>query len=81
MIYDLMMFEGFLWIKRIEGSLNSERYQDILISAINEVRKIKLNFIWIHDGAPAHRSNSTKDCISKKKVKLLNWPTRSPDLI
>ena len=26
MIYGLMMFDGFSWIKRIEGSLNSEGY-------------------------------------------------------
>ena len=30
--------------------------------------------------APAHRRHSTKNFISKKKVELLNWPTRSPDL-
>ena len=41
---------------------------------------MKKNFIWMHDGAPAYKSNSTKDFISKKKVKLLNWSARSPDL-
>jgi len=80
MIYGFMTFEGFLWIKRIELSLNFERYQDILILANNEVRKMKKNFIWMHDRASSHRSNSTKDFISKKKVKLLNWPARSPNL-
>ena len=35
MIYGLMTLEGLLWIKLIEGSLNSERYQDLLILAIN----------------------------------------------
>ena len=69
MLYGLMTFEGFLWIKLIGGSLNSKRYQDILILAINDMRKMKKNFIWMHDGAPAHRSKSTK-----------NWPARSPYL-
>ena len=66
MIYGFIIFEGFLWIKRIDVSLNSKRYHDILILAINEVRKKKKNFIWMHDGALAYRSISTIDFLSKK---------------
>ena len=34
----------------------------------------------MYDGAPAHRSISTIDFLSKKKKDILNWPARSPDL-
>ena len=34
----------------------------------------------MHDGAQAHRSITTLDFLSKKKVDYLNWPATSPDL-
>lgn len=33
-----------------------------------------------HDGATAHTANSIKKFMKRKKVKLLPWPARSPDL-
>ena len=37
---------------------------------------------WVvqHDNDPKHMAKSTKKCFEDKKVKVLPWPSQSPDL-
>ena len=36
--------------------------------------------IFIHDGAPCHRSRVVSEYLWKSKVEILDWPGNSPDL-
>ena len=36
--------------------------------------------IFMHDGAPCHRSRVVKKFLGKKNIRQLNWPENSPDL-
>ncbi|KAF7659823.1 hypothetical protein LDENG_00292640, partial [Lucifuga dentata] len=33
-----------------------------------------------HNNDPEHRAKKTSDFLKRKKVKVLDWPRRSPDL-
>ena len=46
------------------------------------VRQLKLNRSWVMqwDNDPKHRSKSTTEWLQEKKIRLLEWPSRTPDL-
>lgn len=46
------------------------------------VRQLKLCRRWVmqQDNDPKHRSKSTTEWLQKNKIRLLEWPSQSPDL-
>lgn len=67
----------------IESTMNSTVYQKVLEEHVRpSVRKLKLKRNWTmqHDNDPKHTSKSTKDWLKKKKWRVLEWPSQSPDL-
>ena len=69
----------------IIGKMNSQVYQDILqenVRAGESVHQLKLSRRWVmqQDNDPKHRSKSTTECLQQKKIRLLEWPSQSPDL-
>uniref|UniRef100_A0A803J423 Tc1-like transposase DDE domain-containing protein n=1 Tax=Xenopus tropicalis TaxID=8364 RepID=A0A803J423_XENTR len=41
---------------------------------------VPYSFIFQHDNDPKHTSKSTKEWLHRKKIKVLEWPSQSPDL-
>jgi len=71
--------DGTRTIVRCPPRLNSEAYQDVLDVGIRDM--YKEDNIFMHDGAPCHRSRQTKAYLDRKKVCVLSdWPSQSPDL-
>lgn len=79
-------------IKIYQGTLNSEKYQEILNMAadlVDETISLR-NFgkiIYQQDGAPAHNSRASKLCLDEQFPNRwmgtygpIKWPPRSPDL-
>lgn len=67
----------------VQGIMNSEEYCKILEHNLSpSVLKLKLGRRWImqHDNDPKHSSNTTKEWLKKKKIRVLDWPSQSPDL-
>lgn len=67
----------------IEGIMNSQVYQEILEENVGpSVRQLGMRRSWVfqQDNDPKHTSASTKSWMKKKKYKLLEWPSQSPDL-
>ncbi|XP_073453012.1 uncharacterized protein [Aquarana catesbeiana] len=59
------------------------RYQSILAQNLQaSARKLNMrrNFILQYDNDPKHTSKSTKEGLHQKKMKVLEWPSQSPDL-
>ena len=70
-------------LHRVEGIMDSVKYQDILAKNVTlSVKKLKLGHHWTfqQDNDPKHASKSTKAWLEKKGWKLLEWPSQSPDL-
>uniref|UniRef100_A0AAY5JVT3 Tc1-like transposase DDE domain-containing protein n=1 Tax=Esox lucius TaxID=8010 RepID=A0AAY5JVT3_ESOLU len=64
---------------RVEGIMNSSKYQAILIQYLQvSIRKLKMKFTFQHDNDPKHTSKSTKAWLHQ--ISVLEWPSQSPDL-
>ena len=46
------------------------------------VRALKIGGGWVfqHDNDPKHTAKATKEWLKKKHIKVLEWPSQSPDL-
>ncbi|RXN08629.1 sodium- and chloride-dependent creatine transporter 1-like protein [Labeo rohita] len=79
MVWGYIQYGGVQEICRVDGNINSLRYQDIL--AAHYIPNHRRGQILQQDGAPSHTSASTSKFLKAKKVKVLqDWPAQSPDM-
>lgn len=66
----------------IEGKMNSQVYQKCLQDVRLSVCQLKICRGWVmqQDNDPKHWSKSTTEWLQKNKIRLLEWPSQSPDL-
>ena len=58
-------------------------YREILANnLLPSVRALKMGHGWVfqHDNHERHTARATKEWLCKKHLKVLEWPSRSPDL-
>ncbi len=50
--------------------------------ALKPARALKMGRGWVfqHDNDPKHTAKATKEWLKKKHIKVLEWPSQSPDL-
>ncbi len=55
---------------------------NIRARALKPDRALKMGRGWIfqHDNEPKHMAKATKEWLKKKHIKVLEWPSQSPDL-
>jgi len=58
--------------------VTSESYIKLLEKVFKKI-DMKEKF-FMQDGAPAHSAKTTKEYLAKKKIQVLPWPAKSPDL-
>ena len=74
-----IQYGGVREICRVEGNINSLKYQEVL--AASYIPNHKRGQILQQDGAPSHTSISTSKFLKAKKIKVLQkWPAQSPDM-
>ena len=79
MVWGYIQYEGVQEICRVEGNINSLKYQEVL--ATSYIPNHKRGQILQQDGAPSHTSISTSKFLKAKKIKVLqDWPAQSPDM-
>ncbi|KAF7247679.1 hypothetical protein EYD10_06233 [Varanus komodoensis] len=65
----------------LEGTLNANMYCDILKqSMIPSLRRLGRRAVFQHDNDPKHTSKTTTALLKKLRVKVMDWPSMSPDL-
>ncbi len=52
------------------------------VRALKPARALQMDRGWVfqHDNDPKHTAKSTKEWLKKKHIKVLKWPSQSPDL-
>ena len=71
--------DGHRTLVRCSNNVDSIEYQRILSIGLPQICNGRT--IFQHDGAPAHRSQSTQQYLVQKAVRLMQvWPAQSPDL-
>ena len=60
---------------RIEGRMNGTMYREILVRAL----KMGRGWVFQHDNDPKHTAKATKEWLKRKHIKVLEWPSQSPD--
>ncbi|KAF7642141.1 hypothetical protein LDENG_00263840, partial [Lucifuga dentata] len=67
----------------IDGSLNSQFYQQILHENVRiSIHELKLKTKWVtqQDNDPKHTRRSIKEWLKQKKCNVLEWLSQSLDL-
>ena len=70
-------------LHKIDGFMRQENYVDILKQHLKtSVRKLKLGRKWVFqmDNDPKHTYKVVAKWLKDNKVKVLEWPSQSPDL-
>ena len=83
MVWGCVSAKGTGRLQRIEGRMNGAMYWEILgDNLLLSVRALKMGRGWVfqHDNDPKHTAKATKEWLSKKHIKVLEWPSQSPDL-
>jgi len=61
-------------------TMNGEKYVNLLKSKLELHMRVHNCDIFMHDGAPCHRSKVVKNFLEQKRIQRLEWPGNSPDL-
>ena len=83
MLWGCFSAKGTGRLHRIEGRMNGAMCREILgNNFLPSVRALKMGHGWVfqHDNDPKHTAKATKEWLKKKHIKVLGWPSQSPDL-
>ena len=83
MLWGCFSAKGTGRLYRIEGRMNGAMYQEILgENLLPSARLLKMGRGWVfqHDNDPKITAKATKEWLKKKHIKVMEWPSQSPDL-
>lgn len=82
MVWGCFSRDGVGPLHRINGIMDRFVYADILGNQMLPHAKDKMKRGWIfqQDNDPKHSSKHVKEFFAKKKIRVLEWPSQSPDL-
>ena len=82
MIWAAFNYNSKTPICKITTKMNAEKYtkmlEDVLIPYIDKIKTETL--VFQQDNAAVHNAKLTKQWFQQKKIQLMKWPSRSPDL-
>ena len=82
MVWGCMSAAGVGELHFIEGNMNSNMYCEILQqSMIPSLQKLGHRAVFQYDNDPKHTSETTTALLKRLRVKVMDWPSISPDLI
>ncbi|KAF7247414.1 NAD-dependent protein deacetylase sirtuin-1 [Varanus komodoensis] len=81
MVWGCMRAAGTGELQFIEETMNANMYCEILKqSMIASLRRLGCRAVFQHDNNPKHTSKTTTALQKKLRVKVMDWPSMSPDL-
>uniref|UniRef100_A0AAY5K9E8 Tc1-like transposase DDE domain-containing protein n=1 Tax=Esox lucius TaxID=8010 RepID=A0AAY5K9E8_ESOLU len=82
-LWGCLSAKGTGQLHRIEGRIDGAMYREILANNLLPlVRALKMGRGWVFqdDNDLEHTARATKEWLRKKHLKVLEWPSQSPDL-
>ena len=82
MVFGAFGYHGKLSIHFVEDNMKAKDYVDIICNKVIPFsnKMYGKNWIFQQDNAPVHTSNITKTFLRDNNIKVLSWPSCSPDL-
>jgi len=81
LVWGCMSSKGVGNLCFIDGIMNAAKYCEILEEhMIPSLRALGRRTLFQHDNDPKHAARATTAFLERKKVKVLDWPSMSPDL-
>ena len=82
MVWGMLTPDGNCMVRRMEGKVNADEYTKTISGALDHLdRKFGTgNYHSQQDNAAIHTARKTSAFFEERKVKVLKWPARSPDL-
>jgi len=82
MVWAMLLPNLTLHIERLEGSIDSDLYVQMLSSVVPILDNLlgRDSYIFQQDNAPIHTSKRVREFFVEAEVRVLEWPARSPDL-
>ena len=81
MVQSCMNAAGVGELYFIEGNMNSNMYCEILQQSMTpSLQKLGSRAVFHHDNDPKHTSKTTIDLPKRLRIKVMDWPSMSPDL-
>ncbi|KAL4470152.1 hypothetical protein ABPG72_009077 [Tetrahymena utriculariae] len=79
-VWGMISYEGGVFLKKIDGKLNSETYIEILSEAFENFDQNELNnYMFQQDLASCHTSKKTLNWLSEQNIELLEWMPKGAD--
>jgi len=82
MLWLMCMPNGLLAFRILNGTFNSDNYIKLLSEMAVPILKINYgtNFYYQEDNSPVHKSQKVRKYMTDSGIKVIKWPSRSPDL-
>lgn len=80
MLWGAFTASGTIPLVRVQGTLNAERYTQVLTSRLLPWISAPGEFIFQQDNASCHTAKFTKKFMVDHGITLLPWPAMSPDM-
>lgn len=82
MMWGMLMPNGLIAVKQMIGKQTSEKYIELLQTFAVPIMNLnmKSEFYFIQDNCSIHVSKLSKQFLDTQSFKVLEWPSRSPDL-
>jgi len=84
MVWGGVSYQGKTTLKFVEGKINAEKYQDVVLSRKTEIKRLfnrRGRWFMLQDNAPCHRPERVKEFLRNQLgCDLIPHPPQSPDL-
>lgn len=82
MIWGMLMPNGLVAIRKMEGKQNSAKYIDILKNFAVPIMNLNYShpYNFVQDNCSIHISRETKNFFKSENLQVLRWPAKSPDI-
>ena len=83
MLWGCFSAAGIVRLVRVEGTINGAKYRQILEDNLLQSAKdlrLRQGYMFQQDNDPKHTTKATLEWLQNKNVKVLEWPSQSPDL-